>query len=60
VKGTLIIDAASFTTKNKKRDDHLRSDVILAVVKYLNAVHRNARQISARPAVGGAAPARLP
>jgi polyisoprenoid-binding protein YceI len=34
MKGTLIIDAASFTTKNKKRDDHLRSDAILAVVKY--------------------------
>jgi polyisoprenoid-binding protein YceI len=32
--GTLIIDAASFNTKNKKRDDHLRSDAILAVVKF--------------------------
>jgi polyisoprenoid-binding protein YceI len=34
VHGTLIIDAASFTTKNKKRDEHLRSDDILGVVKY--------------------------
>lgn len=30
----MIIDAASFTTKNRKRDDHLHSDAILAVVKY--------------------------
>ena len=34
VRGTLTIDAASFTTKNKKRDEHLRSDDILAVVSY--------------------------
>jgi polyisoprenoid-binding protein YceI len=26
VKGTLVIDAASFDTKNEKRDDHLRSE----------------------------------
>lgn len=34
VKGTLVIDAASFDTKNKKRDDHLRSEDFLEVVKY--------------------------
>ena len=34
VNGTLIIDATTFTTKNKKRDDHLRSDDILAVDEY--------------------------
>lgn len=34
VKGSLIVDVASFTTKNKKRDEHLRSDAILAVAKY--------------------------
>ena len=34
VKATLVIDAASFDTKNKKRDDHLRSEDFLEVVKY--------------------------
>lgn len=34
VQGTLTLDAASFTTKNKKRDGHLRSDAILDVVTY--------------------------
>jgi polyisoprenoid-binding protein YceI len=34
VTGTLVIDAASFDTKNKKRDDHLRSEDFLEVVKY--------------------------
>lgn len=34
VKGTLVIDAASFDTKNKKRDDHLRSEDFLEVINY--------------------------
>jgi polyisoprenoid-binding protein YceI len=34
ITGTLVIDAASFDTKNKKRDDHLRSEDFLEVVKY--------------------------
>ncbi len=34
MKGTLVIDAASFDTKNKKRDDHLRSSDFLEVVKH--------------------------
>lgn len=34
VKGTLVIDAASFDTKNKKRDDHLRTGDFLEVGKY--------------------------
>jgi polyisoprenoid-binding protein YceI len=33
-KGTLVIDAASFDTKNKKRDDDLRSEDFLEVAKY--------------------------
>jgi polyisoprenoid-binding protein YceI len=34
VQGTLVIDAASFDTKNKKRDDHLRTGDFLEVDKY--------------------------
>ena len=34
VKGTLVIDAASFDTKNKKRDDHLRSEDFFEAIKY--------------------------
>jgi len=34
VKGTLVIDAASFDTKNKKRDEHLRSEDFLEAIKY--------------------------
>ena len=34
VKGTLVIDAASFDTKNRKRDDHLRSEDFLEAIKY--------------------------
>ena len=34
VNGTVVIDAASFDTNNKKRDDHLRSDDFLEVIKY--------------------------
>lgn len=34
VRGTFVIDAASFTTKNKKRDGHLRSEAILNVARY--------------------------
>ena len=33
-KGTLVIDAASFDTKNKKRDDDLHSEDFLNVAKY--------------------------
>lgn len=33
-KGSLIIDAGSFDTKNKKRDDHLRSADFFEVIKY--------------------------
>jgi polyisoprenoid-binding protein YceI len=33
-KGTLVIDATSFDTKNKRRDDHLRSQDFLEVAKY--------------------------
>lgn len=44
VNGTLIINSTSFTTKNKKRDDHLRSDAILAVVNYPHhRLHRERR-----------------
>jgi len=32
--GTLVIDAASFDTKNEKRDAHLRSDDFMEVAKY--------------------------
>jgi polyisoprenoid-binding protein YceI len=34
VKGTLVIDAASFNTKNKKRDDDLHSEDFMEVAKY--------------------------
>jgi polyisoprenoid-binding protein YceI len=34
VNGTLVIDAASVDTKNKKRDDHLCSEDFFEVVKY--------------------------
>jgi polyisoprenoid-binding protein YceI len=34
VKGTLVLDAGSFDTKNKKRDDHLRSADFFEVIKY--------------------------
>jgi polyisoprenoid-binding protein YceI len=34
VQGTLVIDAASFDTKNKKRDDHLRTADFLEADKY--------------------------
>ena len=34
VRGTLVIDAASFDTKNKRRDAHLRSEDFLEVAKY--------------------------
>lgn len=34
VKGKLVIDAASFDTKSTKRDNHLRSEDFLEVVKY--------------------------
>ena len=34
VKGTLVIDTASFDTKNKKRDDDLHSEDFLEVAKY--------------------------
>jgi polyisoprenoid-binding protein YceI len=34
VTGTLVIDAASFDTKNAKRDDHLRSEHFFEVAKY--------------------------
>jgi len=34
VAGTLVIDAGSFDTKNKKRDDHVRSADFLEVDKY--------------------------
>jgi polyisoprenoid-binding protein YceI len=33
-KGTLVIDAGSFDTKNKRRDDHLRTADFFEVVKY--------------------------
>jgi polyisoprenoid-binding protein YceI len=33
-KGMLVIDAGSFDTKNKKRDDHLRTADFFEVVKY--------------------------
>jgi transposase InsO family protein len=33
-QGTLVIDATSFDTKNKKRDDHLRSGDFLEAIKY--------------------------
>jgi polyisoprenoid-binding protein YceI len=33
-KGTLVIDAGSFDTKNKKRDDDLHSEEFLEVAKY--------------------------
>jgi polyisoprenoid-binding protein YceI len=32
--GTLVIDAASIHTKNKKRDEHLRSEDFFEVIKY--------------------------
>jgi polyisoprenoid-binding protein YceI len=32
--GTLIVDAASIDTKNKKRDDHLRTADFFEVIKY--------------------------
>jgi len=32
--GTFVIDAGSFDTKNKKRDDHLRTADFFEVVKY--------------------------
>jgi polyisoprenoid-binding protein YceI len=34
VSGTLVIDAGSISTKNKKRDEHLRSADFLDVAKY--------------------------
>jgi polyisoprenoid-binding protein YceI len=34
VTGTLVIDAASVDTKNKKRDEHLRSADLLEAAKY--------------------------
>jgi polyisoprenoid-binding protein YceI len=34
VTGTLVIDAASIDTKNKKRDEHLRSEDFFEVIKY--------------------------
>jgi polyisoprenoid-binding protein YceI len=33
-KGTLVIDAASFDTKNKRRDNHLRTDEILGAARH--------------------------
>ena len=50
VKGTLVIDATSFDTKNKKRDDHLRSDDFLEVVKYPTIVFT---VNGGRPTAGG-------
>jgi polyisoprenoid-binding protein YceI len=38
VKGTLVIDTASFDTKNKKRDDDLHSEDFLDVTKYPNII----------------------
>jgi polyisoprenoid-binding protein YceI len=40
VTGTLVIDAASFDTKNRKRDDHLRSEDFLEVAKYPTIVFK--------------------
>ena len=40
VTGTLVIDAASFDTKNTKRDDHLRSEHLLEVAKYPTIVFK--------------------
>ena len=40
VTGTLVIDAASFDTKNKKRDDHLRTADFLEVAKYPTIVFK--------------------
>jgi polyisoprenoid-binding protein YceI len=34
VSGTLVIDASSISTKNKRRDEHLRSADFFEVVKY--------------------------
>jgi polyisoprenoid-binding protein YceI len=34
VTGTLVIDAASFDTKNKTRDDHPRSEDFFEIVKF--------------------------
>jgi polyisoprenoid-binding protein YceI len=34
ITGTLVIDAASIDTKNKKRDDHLRTADFFEVIKY--------------------------
>jgi polyisoprenoid-binding protein YceI len=38
--GTLVIDAASFDTKNKKRDDHLRSEDFLEIATYPTIVFK--------------------
>jgi polyisoprenoid-binding protein YceI len=50
VTGTLVIDAASFDTKNKKRDDHLRSADFLDVAKHPTIVFEAS---SGRPVAGG-------
>jgi polyisoprenoid-binding protein YceI len=48
--GTLVIDAASLDTKNKKRDDHLRTADFLEVAKHPTIVFE---AISGRPAGAG-------
>lgn len=37
-EGALVIDAASFDTKNKKRDDHLRTGEILDAARHPNII----------------------
>jgi polyisoprenoid-binding protein YceI len=49
-KGTLVIDAASFNTENKKRDDDLHSENFLDVAEYPTIIFtaNGGRQASAR------------
>jgi polyisoprenoid-binding protein YceI len=50
VNGKLVIDAASLDTKNKKRDDHLRTADFFEVVKYPTIIFT---ATGAQPASGG-------
>jgi polyisoprenoid-binding protein YceI len=51
VRGSLVIDAASFDTRNNKRDEHLRSEDFLEVVKYPPSPSRPT--VAGQPALAG-------
>ena len=51
VRGQLVIDASSVDTKNKKRDDHLRSDDFFNVAKHPEILFELSRIVPAQEQV---------